>query len=99
MEQLIKNPKTFQTQLVYQVEDRSELKGIEDDIIDVVVSIFGVFLIPDQGKTLATIRRVLRKPNGIIATAAWTSIDGCDHLQKEGFGTNLIPSKPRCRAY
>jgi ubiquinone/menaquinone biosynthesis C-methylase UbiE len=90
MEQLIKDPKTFQTQLVYQVEDGSELKGIEDDSIDVVVSIFGVFLIPDQEKTLETIRRVLRKqPNGVFATAAWTSIDSCDHLKQEGFGTNF----------
>jgi ubiquinone/menaquinone biosynthesis C-methylase UbiE len=92
MERLINNdPKqTFQTELVYQVEDGSELKGIEDDSIDVVVSIFGVFLIPDQEKTLQTIRRVLRKePNGVFATAVWTSIDCCDHLQQEFFGTGF----------
>jgi ubiquinone/menaquinone biosynthesis C-methylase UbiE len=45
----------FQTKLVFQVEDGTKLDGIADDSIDLVVSLFGVFLIPDdRGKRLSS---------------------------------------------
>lgn len=82
-------PSDFKTELKYQVEDGSLLEGIEDDSIDVVVSIFGVFIIPDRAKTLKTIQRVLRKPNGVFGTASWASIECQELLKGEGFGAGF----------
>ena len=87
MESLV--PPTFKTKLEYKVEDGALLEGIETDSIDVVVSIFGVFLIPDRIKTLKTIQRVLTKPNGVFGTAVWTSLECSDSLRKEGFGAGF----------
>lgn len=79
-------PSDFKTKLKYQVEDGSTLEGIADNSIDVIVSIFGVFIIPDRAKTFQTLQRVLRKPNGVFGTAAWTSIECQALLKEEGFG-------------
>jgi ubiquinone/menaquinone biosynthesis C-methylase UbiE len=58
---LNKNEKEFATKIVIQEEDGTKLSGIDDDSIDIVVSLFGVFLIPDQDATFRSIRRVLRQ--------------------------------------
>ena len=84
-------PDNFQTTLKYQVEDGGLLEGIQDGSIDVVVSIFGVFLIPDYLKTLKTIIRVLRKdnPNAAFGTAVWTLTQQRHALAQEGFGPSF----------
>ena len=75
----------YHTKFVCQVEDGSQLNGIADHSIDIVVSCYGVFLIPDQVATLQSIRRVLTPGTGIFANAAWTQHDGIDTT----FGGNL----------
>jgi ubiquinone/menaquinone biosynthesis C-methylase UbiE len=66
-----KNDK-FYTKLIFQVEDGSQLRGIKDESIDIVVSIYGVFVIPNQKGTLQSIHRVLKSNHGIFANVAWT---------------------------
>ena len=73
------------TQFQFQLEDGSQLSGIADHSIDIVVSVYGVFLIPDQVSTLQSIRRVLTPQTGIFANAAWTKHDAID----TSFGGNL----------
>jgi hypothetical protein len=48
------------------------LDDIADGSVDIVVSLYGVFLIPDQVATLQPIRRVLQPETGVFANAAWT---------------------------
>jgi SAM-dependent methyltransferase len=68
----------FYTKLIFQVEDGSRLRGIKDESIDMVVSLYGVFLIPNQTGTLQSIHRVLKSKHGIFANVSWveTSIPG-----------------------
>lgn len=77
----------FATKLVFQQKDGTKLDGIADDSIDLVVSLFGVFLIPDQEATLAAIRRVLNR-DGVLANASWM-FDTSDYLTSRGFGVTL----------
>jgi ubiquinone/menaquinone biosynthesis C-methylase UbiE len=73
------NNDDFATKIVFQLEDGTKLSGIADDSVDIVVSLFGVFLIPDQEATRQSIRRVLRrrsnnhdhKSGGVFANASW----------------------------
>lgn len=62
----------FETNLVFQEEDGTKLDGIADGSIDIVVSLYAVFLIPDQAATLQSIHRVLKSDTGVFANAAWT---------------------------
>ena len=62
----------FKTKIQYHVEDATMLEGIKDDSIDVVTSVFGVFLVPDHNKTMNTVKRVLRPGRGVFGTTAWT---------------------------
>ncbi|KAG7351767.1 type 11 methyltransferase [Nitzschia inconspicua] len=79
----------FQTKLVFQVEDGTTLAGIADHSIDVVVSLFGVFLIPDTTSTLNAIGRVLKKePSNIFANASWM-FDVSEYFASRGFGVSL----------
>eukprot|EP00977_Amphora_coffeiformis_P011792 scaffold2880_cov173-Amphora_coffeaeformis.AAC.9 len=82
-------PSDCLTQFVFQVEDGSELKGITDDSVDVVVSIFGIFLIPDYRQTLNAIRRVLRPNRGVLGIATWTLSQERHALGQEGFGPSF----------
>jgi ubiquinone/menaquinone biosynthesis C-methylase UbiE len=75
----------FATKFLFQLEDGSQLSGIADHSIDIVVSVYGVFLIPDQVNTLRSIQRVLKPQTGIFANAAWTKHDSID----SSFGGNL----------
>jgi ubiquinone/menaquinone biosynthesis C-methylase UbiE len=81
-------PPDFATAIVFQEEDGTQLEGITDESIDIVVSLFGVFLIPDQQATLKSIFRVLKKPNGFFANASWL-FDISQHLSKEGYGVSI----------
>jgi ubiquinone/menaquinone biosynthesis C-methylase UbiE len=80
--------KSFATKLVFQQEDGSKLDGIADHSIDIVVSLFGVFLIPSQPETIQAIHRVLKPNVGFFANAAWTN-NQSNHSLDESFGGNL----------
>uniref|UniRef100_A0A7R9W973 Methyltransferase domain-containing protein n=2 Tax=Pseudictyota dubia TaxID=2749911 RepID=A0A7R9W973_9STRA len=92
-------PSKYATKFQFQVEDGSELNAVADDSIDVVVSVFGIFIIPDYMQTLEAIRRVLRQPSsdesdhnrhgGIFGTAVWTMTDHRRALKSEGFGPSF----------
>jgi ubiquinone/menaquinone biosynthesis C-methylase UbiE len=82
-------PEGFETEVKFQIEDGTTLEGIGDSSIDMVVSTFGVFLIPDRASALKAIKRVL-KPSGIFGNVAWSSIGSSqDDLKKEGFGVGF----------
>lgn len=68
-------PASFQTTVVFKVMDGATLDQLQDDSVDVVISAFGVFMIPDTTLCLSNVRRVLRK-GGIFANAAWTDMPG-----------------------
>lgn len=79
----------FATRIVFQQEDGTTLAGIANDSIDLVVSLFGVFLIPDQHATLQAIQRVLRPDDGgVFANASWM-FHVSDDLSRQGFGVSL----------
>lgn len=80
------NPSDFRTKLLYQIEDGTKLSGIETASIDIVVSLYGVFLIPDQTATLQSIRRVLKPQTGIFVNSAWTKPASSI---EPSFGSNL----------
>ena len=86
-----KIPSDFQTVLKFQVVDGLTLEGIPDKSIDVVVSVFGIFIIDDYKKSLDSIRRVLNfdNPNARLGSACWTNTEQRQALQKEGFGDNF----------
>ncbi|CAB9523777.1 ubiE/COQ5 methyltransferase family [Seminavis robusta] len=92
-EQVMKDriPPNFQTALEFKVEDGSKLGGIGDDSVDVVVSVFGIFIIPDYLETLQTIRRVLRSdnPNAVFGNVCWTMTEHRHELVEEGFGPSF----------
>lgn len=73
-----------QTEITFQTEDATMLDGIADDSVDLVVSLFGVFLVPDQEACRRAICRVLRNDSGVFANASW--IFG---RTLEGFGISL----------
>lgn len=79
---------SFLTKIVYQVEDGTKLEGIESDSIDLVVSLFGVFLIPDQEGVQKSISRVLKKKDGTFANASWM-FGLSKQLSSAGFGVTL----------
>ena len=70
---LAKLPSNFQTEIEFRVEDGTDLKGIDTDSIDIVISVFGAFLIPDREKVLEAVARVLVK-GGIFANVSWSFI-------------------------
>ena len=84
----VKTNDDFQTKILFQEEDGTKLEGIADDSVDLVVSLFGVFLIPDQEGACAAIRRVLKKPNGVVAIVSW-QFDISSTLALQGFGVGL----------
>ena len=86
--QTVKPPEGCQTKIMFQEEDGTRLVGIIDDSIDIVVSLFGVFLIPDQDATRTAIQRVLAKPTGVLGIASW-QFGISDALVKQGFGVSL----------
>jgi ubiquinone/menaquinone biosynthesis C-methylase UbiE len=72
----------------FQVADATNLSDFADDSFDAIVSVFGIFLIPDRDAMLSEVRRVL-KPGGTLITSAWTSTSYNAELQARGFGCNL----------
>lgn len=77
-----------QTKFVFQMEDGTKLEGITDGSVDIVVSLFGVFLIPDQRATLRAIARVLQQDSGVFANASWI-FGKSEYFVREGFGVSL----------
>lgn len=78
----------FHTKIVFQVEDGTKLEGIDTDSIDLVVSLFGVFLIPDQDEVQKAISRVLKKTDGTFANASWM-FGLSKQLSSAGLGVTL----------
>jgi len=83
----IQPPTDFLTKIVFQEEDGTKLQGIQDDSIDIVVSLFGIFLIPDRRSTLQMVRRVL-KSGGTIVNASW-AFDTSRAFAEVGIGVSL----------
>lgn len=59
------------TEFKFQVEDAKNMSGIADASVDVVLSVFGVFLISPKEEVLAEVKRVL-KPGAAFGMTAWT---------------------------
>ncbi|CAB9527137.1 ubiE/COQ5 methyltransferase family [Seminavis robusta] len=87
-ETVVPPSESFQTKLVFQQEDGTKLEGISDGSVDMVVSLFGVFLIPDQAAACQAIQRVLKKEGGVVAIASW-QFGLSDFLADQGFGVSL----------
>ena len=66
----------------FRVEDASAL-DLADAAVDGVLCRFGVMLVPDPGRALAEIARVLR-PKGRAALAVWASSDANDWMTAAG---------------
>jgi ubiquinone/menaquinone biosynthesis C-methylase UbiE len=78
-----------QTKFVFQEEDGTKLEGIVDNSIDLVVSLFGVFLIPDQEAALRAIQRVLKSgKESVFANGSW-KFGISEYLTSQGFGFSL----------
>jgi ubiquinone/menaquinone biosynthesis C-methylase UbiE len=77
-----------QTKFSFQVADATDLHNFGDASFDMVVSAFGIFLIPDQSATLREVGRVLRI-GGALATTSWTTTQYNHELKVAGFGSNL----------
>ena len=84
----IQPPPNYGTTLQFQQEDGTKLSGIDENSIDLVISMFGVFLIPDQGATQHAITRVLKPTTGIFANASWV-FEKSEIFRGEGFGVSL----------
>jgi ubiquinone/menaquinone biosynthesis C-methylase UbiE len=83
------------TKFIFQSADATNLDMFPDDTFDMVISVFGLFLIPDREKALSQVRRVLQKRvddsshDGILAMTAWTTTGYNEELRTAGFGANL----------
>lgn len=81
-------PANYATQFEFLVQDGTTLDGIDSDSIDLVVSCFGVFLIPNQAAALQAIARVLKPNGGIFGNASW-AFPISSTLQGLGVGPGL----------
>lgn len=66
----------------FRLEDASAI-GLPDAAVDGVICRFGVMLVPDPGRALAEIARVLR-PKGRTVLAVWASSDANDWMTAAG---------------
>lgn len=69
-----------QTTFEFRVEDATDIQSFGNGEVDVVVSIFGVFLVEPRKAVFGEIKRVLRE-GGTFATAAWTKSNCDEELQ------------------
>ena len=76
------------TKFVFQVADGTKLDMFPDHMFDLIVSVFGLFLIPDRTTALQEVRRVLQV-GGTLAMTAWTTTGSNEALRSAGFGANL----------
>lgn len=72
------------TKFEYAVENGTTLEGVADDSVDIVVSAFAIFMIPDTKAVLEQVCRVLR-PGGMFGMTAWTGVPPLG----PGFGLNF----------
>lgn len=86
-----KRDDSCQTEFIFEKADGTKLEMYNDGKFDMVVSVFGLFLIPDRDTVLAEVRRVLQTKNGggTLATTAWTTTGYNEELRLSGFGANL----------
>ncbi|CAN5836935.1 hypothetical protein BH18ACT13_BH18ACT13_01470 [soil metagenome] len=66
----------------FRVEDASAI-GLPDATVDSVICRFGIMLVPDPGRALSEIARVLR-PEGRAVLAVWASSDANDWMTAAG---------------
>lgn len=66
-------PQTCKTVFHFRVDDGTTLQTVHTNSVDVVVSAFAVFLIPDRTQVLNQINRVLRH-GGMFGMTAWTQL-------------------------
>ena len=87
---LEKRAASCQTEFKFQKADGTKLEMFDEGMFDVVVSVFGLFLIPDRNAALAEVRRVLQADSGgTLATTAWTTTGYNEEMRLSGFGANL----------
>ena len=87
---LEKRDASCQTEFIFQKADGTKLDMYNDGTFDIVVSVFGLFLIPDRDAALTEVRRVLQTTTGgTLATTAWTTTEYNEELRLSGFGANL----------
>jgi ubiquinone/menaquinone biosynthesis C-methylase UbiE len=77
------------TEFQFQAADATNLNDFADQSFDMVVSVFGIFLVPDQTAMMREIRRVLKSGTGTLATSSWTSTGYNEELKANGLGANL----------
>lgn len=80
----IAKTETCKTKFEFGVDNGTSLDNIADDSVDIVVSSFAVFMIPDTKAVLEQVRRVLRK-GGMFGMTAWTQVPQLG----PGFGLNF----------
>lgn len=80
---------TCQTEFLFQEIDGTNLEIFNDNMFDLVVSVFGIFLIQDRDTVLKEVRRVLKQNDGVLAMTAWTKTNYNEELRLSGFGANL----------
>ena len=61
------------TTFEFRIDDGTTLQSVQDQSVDVVVSAFAIFLIPDRDAVLRQVLRVLKK-GGSLGMTAWTGI-------------------------
>lgn len=66
-------PASCKTVFNFRVDDGTELSTFDDNSIDIVVSAFSVFFIPDRVGVLSQILRVLRC-GGAFGMTSWTEV-------------------------
>jgi ubiquinone/menaquinone biosynthesis C-methylase UbiE len=64
-------PPNYQTTIIYKELDGASLQTIDDHSVDIVISLFGIFLIQNQDDVSKAIQRVLKQGTGKVATASW----------------------------
>lgn len=79
-----------ETHFEFVVQDATTLADIPDGAVHALVSVFGVFLVPDQRAVFEQVRRVLATDvPTVFATTAWTDPPGKADVAKDGFGVEF----------
>jgi ubiquinone/menaquinone biosynthesis C-methylase UbiE len=71
----------------------AEEVALPDASFDVALCQFGLMFVPDPGRALAEMRRVLR-PRGRLGVAVWSTPEKVDHFLASRVLTRLVPPVP-----
>eukprot|EP00177_Eucheuma_denticulatum_P003172 GFKZ01005711.1.p1 GENE.GFKZ01005711.1~~GFKZ01005711.1.p1 ORF type:complete len:320 (-),score=51.12 GFKZ01005711.1:496-1398(-) len=88
-----------ETQFQFLVGDATAIQEVGDGSVDVVLSCFGVAVMPRREEALREVRRVL-KVGGVFGSAAWVGLpEGCGGaLEEAGYGLLFQELLPRAYA-